>query len=713
MMKKLYFIALFLVLRLSAMADEGMWIPLLLNSLNESDMQANGLKLSAEDIYSINKSSIKDAIVLFGGGCTSEVISDQGLLLTNHHCGYSRIQSHSSVENDYLKNGFWAKTKQEELTNPGLTATFLIRMENITNQVVEGVGEGANRLEREKRIESNAQEIIRQATKGTHYEGNIKAFDYGNEYYLIITEVFKDVRLVGTPPSSIGKFGGDTDNWMWPRHTGDFSIFRVYANQNNEPAEYADDNVPYQPKHVLPISLKGIEEGDFTMVFGYPAKTEQHLTSFAVDHLINVSNPAKIGMRETSLSIIDAAMKESDALRIQYAAKQSRISNAYKKWIGQNRGLIKTEALDKKRAFEKKFTEKVAQNDVTKKEFGNVLNELDTIYKTYLPYAISKDYFYEFTYYGPDIIRFVNSFRVLEGKMLSSSEIEKMKQRVKSHFNNHDQKTDRLLLEALLERYDQGTPKELLSEDYQELIHKKHKRRYDKITKKIFKKSIFSSEQKMMTFLEQYNNKSALILKNDLAYQLTRRIHKSFGDNVYSPYSRLRTVLQEKMKLYVKGIKLLFPNDAQWPDANITLRLTYGKVEGTKIDGKKHYNYYTTLDETVGKYIPGDSEFDLPQRLLDLHKNKDYGIYAKDSTMMVCFIGSNHTSGGNSGSPAINGKGELIGLNFDRSWESTMSDVMYDGSICRNIMVDIRYVLFIIDKFAEANHLIAEMNIIK
>ncbi len=705
-------------LTMTTRADEGMWIPMLLKQLNESEMQANGLKLTAEDIYSINRSSLKDAVVHFGGGCTGEVISNQGLILTNHHCGYSQIQAHSSVENDYLKDGFWAKSLKDELANPGLFVTFIVRMDDVTDMVLKGT-EDMNVVERTLAIQKNMKEIQDEAVKGTHYKAFIRPFFYGNEYYMFVTETFTDIRLVGAPPSSIGKFGYDEDNWMWPRHTGDFSVFRIYAGPDNKPADYSEANVPYKPKHFFPISMEGIEDGDFTMVYGFPGRTQQYLTSDAVDYVYHISNPAKIAMRKKSLSIIDAAMGSSDKIRIQYAAKQSRISNSYKKWIGENRGLKKLDAIEKKKAFEAEFTKLANQKPPYIEQYSKVLPQLKANYSGLEKYALARDYFIEVWYYGPEVIRFANGYKNLvenyaslekNGKL--SKELEKRMNSVKGYFKNYHMPTDKKVFVALMEMYYNNVDHSLLSETFVTYISSKYRGNFTALANDVYEKSVFVSKERMNAMLSNFSKSTPKKLEKDPAYVLMNELYNGYYGKVRSEYGRLNGEIDALMKDYVQGIRDMMPDKRYWSDANSTLRVAYGKVEGSVPRDGMQYTYLTTIDGVMEKYVPGDRDFDVSPKLIELWKKKDYGPYTQNGTVPVCFTASNHTTGGNSGSPVLNGEGHLIGINFDRSWESTMSDLMYDPERCRNIVVDIRYVLFVIDKFAGASHLVEEMKLV-
>ena len=710
-MKKLIITIVAVLLMLPSFATEGMWIPLLLKSLNESDMKEMGLKLSAEDIYSINHSSLKDAIVHFGGGCTAEVISEQGLILTNHHCGYGKIQSHSSEEHNYLKNGFWAMTKEQELKNEGLTATFIVRIEDVTESVLKNVEGNMDPKAKKAKLKENIQAIETKAIEGTHYKAKIKPFFYGNEYYMIITETFNDVRLVGAPPSSIGKFGGDTDNWIWPRHTGDFSMFRIYANKNNQPAEISDNNVPYKPKKSLSIAMHNMKEGEFCMVYGFPGRTYQYLTSDALNYVMNAANPARIKMRERSLSIIDATMKSSEKKYIQYAAKQSRISNAYKKWIGQNIGLKENDDITLKQNFEKEFSTRAKGT-----QYENVLSDLKALNDEMYDYNLARDMFIELFYMGPEILSFSTKFRAFENynkislaKDFEAQKVEKLKT-IKKFFKNYDQETDKKIFITLVKTY-----REIMKDDFEpdafKIIDNKFKGNYELYAESIFDNSKFCNENDMNKFINSYNSGAAKKLIKDPAYVLTNNILKTYKLKVEKKYMSLNIQIEEKMKLYLKGRLELFPNKKHAADANSTLRLTYGKVEGSSPKDGMNYEYYTTLDGMIQKNNLGKDDFKLDPKIKDLWKAKDYGQYAQNGELRVCFTGSNHTTGGNSGSPVLNGKGELIGLNFDRSWESTMSDYLFDPKRCRNIAVDIRYILWIVDKYAGAGHLVEEMKI--
>lgn len=699
-------------------ADEGMWLPLLLKQLNESDMQKNGLKLSAEDLYSINKSSLKDAIVHFNGGCTAEIISDKGLMLTNHHCGYGQIQAHSTVQNDLLTNGFWAMDQSQELKNPGLTATFIIRMEDVTAQVFANITDTMNNALRDKKINEAINRIQKEAVRGSHYEAYIRPFFYGNEYYMFITETFRDIRLVGAPPSSIGKFGGDTDNWMWPRHTGDFSIFRIYANKDNKPADYSPDNVPYQPKHHLPISMKDVEKDDFTMVYGFPGRTSEYLSSFAVDMIMNDSDPAKVKIRETRLAIMDVDMKSSDAIRIQYAAKYASLANYYKKWIGEINGLKKLDAINKKKLVEQDFLLKVNTDDNAKGKYGKLFDDFERSYTQFRSFNKQRDYFVE-AILGIEAISYCYSFmNVIDslscGKKQADlqKDIEKLKSNTTTFFKDYNDETDRKIAAALLKLYYTDINKTQHADIFRD-IEKKYAGDFEKYATDIYEKSMFVSESKMRKVFASIGKDYKKIQKDPI-YKLMLSCYKKFSNDVRPQFNKLDTEITALNRTYMRGMRELITNKKYYPDANSTLRVAYGKVAGYFPRDAVFYDYYTTLDGLMAKENPLVDEFVVSPKLKALYQKKEYGQYAdKNNELRIAFCASNHTTGGNSGSPVLNGEGHLIGTNFDRNWEGTMSDIMYNPDQVRNIVLDIHFTLFVIDKYAGAGYLLNEMTLVK
>ena len=718
MLKKFIFIALLSLQSFNLKADEGMWLPMLLQTVNGDALYTKGLKIPIDSIYSVNKTSLKDAIVLFGGGCTGEIISNKGLLLTNHHCGYSQIQSHSTIEHDYLTNGFWAKNMSEELPCPGLTATFIIRIDDVTDDIINQVN-GLKEDDRNKKVKEISEQLIKKAIEGTHYSADIKPFYYGNKYFMIVTETFKDVRMVGAPPSSIGKFGADADNWMWPRHTGDFSIFRIYADKNNQPAEYSKDNVAYTPRYSFPISIKGVKENDFTMVYGFPGRTQEYIPKEAVRTIFENTDPNRIKLRDIRLKIMGEAMRNNDTIRLQYASKYANVENAYKKWQGEVLGLKRLNAIEVKADFETKFvnwTKSVKDGQ----EYVNALTQLNELHQKIRPYSAALDYYTE-GIKGIDLLNFAANFTKLEKlcekepvdeKALSDA-VDQLKKSSKGFFKNYNASIDKDIFERLIQEYRKGTPKDLAAD--LSMIDKKFKGDYHKYTEYVFGKSHFSDLAKTEKFLSTFSAKKLKSLTNDPAYQLMKTCTAAYADKVSIPYKSLMNEIDLLQRTYMKGQMEMASDEKRkiYPDANLTLRLTYGKVEGYEPRDGIVYKYYSTLTGVIEKYDSTNYDFNAPAKLLDLYRKKDFGEYGSNGNITPCFLASNHTTGGNSGSPVLNAYGQLIGTNFDRVWEGTMSDIMFDPERCRNISLDIRYTLFIIDKFAGARWLVDEMNIVK
>ena len=687
----------------------GMWIPSLLEGINEQEMKLLGSKMTAKDIYDVNNSSLKDAIVHFNGGCTSEIISPNGLLLTNHHCGYGAIQSHSSVDHDYLKDGFWAKSYDEELANPSMSVTFIKRIDDVTTEVLEGVTEDMDEAAKMKIINQNILKVAKAAQKETWQDANVKSFYKGNQYLLFVTEVFKDVRLVGAPPSSIGKYGADTDNWMWPRHTGDFSMFRIYADANNRPAAYSKDNVPYKPNHYLPISLDGVEEGDFTLVFGFPGRTNEYLPAVGVDQIVNVLNPAKIEVRENALKIIDSYMRKDPAIKIQYASKYASTANYWKKWIGENQGIEKSNAIAKKQELEAEFTSIVKVKDLV--GYQTLLSDFESLYKEIEKVSLARDYWMEVAYRNVELLGITFRAFQLEQAYLRGGEqaFENLRasgiNRLEGTYKNYSPIVDKPVFEKLTQLYAEKSPKEYLPSTMVDVD-------FSEVAKEIYATSKLTSLEGAKELLEGTGEEVIKKLNADKGYLFGKELHTIFYTKLEPKFQQLNLQIEAVQKNYMKALMEVFPNKRFFPDANSTLRVTYGQVSGYKPKDGIYYNTTTYLKGVMEKYVPGDYEFDIPQKLQELYKTKDYGPYGENGKMPVCFIGTNHTTGGNSGSPAIDAHGNLIGLNFDRVWEGTMSDMNYDPDICRNIMVDIRYVLFIVDKYAGAKNLIDEMTLV-
>ena len=708
-MKHLKLLLLLFVVQLQAQQG-GMWIPSLLQGMNEKEMKNLGMKMTAADIYSVNESSLKDAVPHFNGGCTSEVISPKGLLLTNHHCGFDAIQNHSSVEHDYLTNGFWAYKMEEELPNEGMVVTFIVKIEDVTTKVLEGTASLTSEAEKQKKIQDNITALSASLPKESWQENKIRTFYEGNQYMLFITETFKDIRLVGAPPSAIGKFGSDTDNWVWPRHTGDFSLFRIYADKNNRPANYSKDNVPYTPKHFLPVSLDGVKEDDFTLVFGYPGKTNEYLPAVAIAQIVNELNPAKIEIRDHALKVADGFMRKDNAIKIQYASKYASIANYWKKWIGETQGLKKSDAVAIKRKQEIAFREKVVKAG-KQSEYGNLLSDFEKNYNEIAPYALARDYFSEVALRNTELLSVGYKLYQLEqvyntkGEQAFTDRKNNLVTGLGDFYKDFNPNVDKKVFEQLIDLYAKKAPKEFLPSNLSNI-------NAADLATEIYGQSKFVDYDGLKVLLSGDTKTILANLNADKGFILIKNMADKYLKDVAPKYDEINLRITALQRTYMKA-QLELNKDARiFPDANSTLRVTYGKVKGYAPKDATLYKPVTYLDGAMEKYIPGDYEFDVPAKLIDLYKKKDYGQYGENGKMPVCFIGTNHTTGGNSGSPAIDAYGNLIGLNFDRVWEGTMSDIYYDPSICRNVMVDIRYVLFIIDKYAGANNLIEELKLV-
>lgn len=719
MKKKLLLIGLAISMIMpNLFADEGMWLPLLLKK-KEADMQKNGMRISAEDIYNVNNASLKDAVMLFGTGCTGEFVSNQGLLLTNHHCGYSFIVSHSTVEKDYLTNGFWATNREEELPCKGLTITRLVYMEDVTAKVLSGVNDKMTEKERQKLIDENIKKVSQDATANNHYKAVIKPFYYGNQYFMYVNEVFKDVRLVGAPPSNIGKFGGDTDNWMWPRHTGDFSVFRVYADKDGKPAEYSKDNVPYTPKKHLKINIKGVNEGDFTFVFGYPGTTKQFLTSDAVDYVQNVEDPTRIKLRTARLDVYNRAMNESPAQRLRYASKVASVANGWKKWQGEVRGLKRLNAIEKKKAFEKDFN--VWAQD--KEEYRDVLAQLKKTYADIKDLNLSYTYLSE-AIFASDLMNQVknvaNIISLSEKNGKNEAEIvaltEKFYNSLQNYYSkdyvNHRKVDKEIFVKTMsIFYYDYAKKSHYWLRD---LIENHNDGKAEEFFAKVYESSFLSNPQQAEKLLKNFKPKNVKKLINDPAVELFLPIWGQYIEKDRYDLAVYDDKLDSLYRVYVDGIMKKDTKKEFYPDANLTLRVAYGNIKTYQPKDAITYEAFSTIEGIMEKENPEIYDYVVEPKLKQLYNNKDYGIYANEKgELPVAFIASNHTTGGNSGSPVLDKDGNLIGINFDRNWEGTMSDIMYDPSQCRNISLDIRYCLFIIDKFAGASHLIGEMDLIK
>lgn len=720
--KLLVFGFLFSMLLPSLYADEGMWLPLLLKK-KEADMQKNGMRITAEDIYSVNRSSLKDAVMLFGGGCTGEFVSREGLVLTNHHCGYSYIVSHSTVERDYLTNGFWAANKSEELPCKGLSVTLLVYMEDVTEKVLEGVNNDMAEKDRAALIEKNIENIKKKATENNHYQADIKPFYYGNQYFMYVNEVFTDVRLVGAPPSNIGKFGGDSDNWMWPRHTGDFSVFRVYADKDGKPRDYSKDNVPYKPKKYLSINISGAEEGDFTFVFGYPGTTRQFLTSQAVDFVQNVEDPTRIKLRTECLNVYNEAMQKSPAQRLRYASTVASIANGWKKWQGELKGLKRMNAIEKKKAFERDFNKWANLTEENRERYGGLLADFDKYYSQSIEAKKSYIYMNEALLASDAMLYALRLLTLADISTDESVPEEKVKENAENtygylmeyfsqDYENH-KKVDRdIFVRTMTIFYN-----DFAKDRYVWLKKNIESGKYDNAEAyfaDVYNSSLLSNPKKAEKLLKKYKRKKAEELMEDPMVEILGAVLSKFRKVDMVELNGINEKLDSLYRVYVEGIMKMDTVKEFYPDANLTLRVAYGNVKSYKPRDGVEYMPYTTIEGIMEKENPQIYDYVVEERLKQLYNAKDYGVYANEKgELPVAFIASNHTTGGNSGSPVLDADGNLIGINFDRNWEGTMSDIMYDPDQCRNISLDIRYCLFIIDKFAGAKHLIDEMTIVK
>jgi hypothetical protein len=668
---KVFTLFLCLLIAQFSFADEGMWLPQLLEQLNEKHMKSLGMKISASDIYNVNKGSLKDAIVSFGGFCTGEVISDKGLVLTNHHCGFDAIQNHSSVEHNYIKEGFWAKNNGEELPNAGLFVTFIVRIDDITQQVLNGVTKNISESERQSTVDKNISNLKKNYKKESYQDVLIRPFYEGNKYYLFLTETYKDVRLVGAPPSSIGNFGKDTDNWMWPRHTGDFSMFRIYADKNNKPAEFYPNNVPYKPKKSLAISLDGAAQNDFTMVFGFPGKTTEHLPSSAVEQIITINDPTKIAIREKALEVIDSFMRKDEAIKIQYAAKYASIENAYKKWQGEVLGMNRTNGLDKKKKYEAEFLRRVNSNPKWKELYGTLLDDLNSAYAEFKPYGFARDYQAEviprielFTI-AAQLNRLVNT-KEKNGEQEFADTLKSVKEKLSDLYKEYNPDVDKKLFAVLMEMYVKNNDKDVLATELLDWVNDA-KGNFEKLAGTVYDATDLDDVTKTLKKLNNNANELTEEYRKDKVYDMLLAINNAYSKNVSGKLNPLQARINQLQRTYMQAQMEVFSDRKSYPDANSTMRVTYGKINGYVARDAVQYDYYTYLDGVMEKYIPADYEFDVPQKLIDLYKSKNFGQYAAgNGKLPVCFIATNHTTGGNSGSPALDAYGNLIGLNFDR-----------------------------------------------
>lgn len=702
---------------LKVYADEGMWLLPLLSELNIATMQEMGLKLTADQIYNINGSSLKDAIgALDYGSCTSELISAEGLLLTNHHCGFDEIQAHSSVEHDYLKNGFWAMTKEDELPNPGKTVSFLIRMEDISDKINMCLNDTMSEEERNDTINKLSEKIKTQAIEGTDYEARVEQFFGGSRFFLVILETYRDVRLVGAPPESIGKFGYDTDNWMWPRHTGDFSIFRVYTGPDGEPADYSPENIPLRSKYFLPVSLKGFQKGDFSMVMGFPGTTNRYMTSWEIDQISKIDNPDRIKIRGARQELMMQDMMTGEELRIKYASKYSNSSNYWKYSIGQNQGIKNLDLINRKIKSEDQFRDWVSESPERIAMYGESLDLIKNAVSGRQDWHHARQYIIESLVMGVEFINFSASFIQVFISLIENPDdqnatqevISGMKKDIANYFKDYNAATDKKITLAMLKLFAENVRPEF-QPDFFQTISKKYKNDYQKYVDAVFEKSIFVNQDKLNAYLVSPDLKT---LKKDPAFGLTLSVYRKYFE-IDDRYRIFDVDLNKGHRLYIEGLMEMQKDRVFYPDANSTMRLTYGRVGDYNARDAVHYDYYTTLKGVMEKEDPTNPEFFVDEHLKELYNAKDYGRYGMGDVMPVCLTTNNDISGGNSGSPLINAEGQLIGIAFDGNWEAMSSDLAFEPTIQKCISVDIRYVLFIIDKFAGATNLINEMTIVE
>ena len=718
-MRKILIPLLAFLISSPSIADEGMWLPHLLKTLNENEMQIKGLKITAEDIYSVNESSLKDAIVaLNGGSCTAEMISSEGLMLTNHHCVDDLLQTHSTVENNYLEDGFWAMSKSEELKNENLSATFLISIEDVTGLFKDSLSIELSEAERNKKISEISKKIVSDKTDSTSYSARVRSFYGGNDFYLITYVTYKDVRLVGAPPSSIGKFGGDTDNWMWPRHTGDFALLRIYMAEDGSPADYSVDNIPYKPKHHLPIQLGGVENEDFTMIMGYPGRTNRYLTSFGVKEALEITYPEIIDIRTKKLEIMKSGMNSSKETKLQYAAKYSGIANYWKYFIGQSKGLKSMKVYDKKVETENmlKLWIDSANTDI-KEKYGNTMQILEEAYEKNTKVALNRTYLTEAIFQGPEILSFSYTMKnrinaLPKDKEAKSQAIRKLKKLAKEFYKNYNAKVDQEMLAAMLEMYYYSVPKYQHSKIFKKIENQLFgikKLDFNYFAKNLFNRSYFSSEEKCLRFLK---NPSKLLVEKDPAYITVSSIYNKYLEELYPLRKEVRDLQRKGNRLFISALREMDTIKKFYPDANSTMRVTYGNVRDYKPGEAMLYDYYTTINGVMEKEDPTNDEFIVPKKLKELYKAGDFGRYSDNNgNLRVNFISNNDITGGNSGSPVINAWGEIVGTAFDGNWEAMSGDIAFEKNIQRTISVDIRYILFVIDKYANASYLIDEMTL--
>lgn len=696
-------------------ADEGMWLLHMLQKINEAEMRNMGLNLTAEEIYSINQASLKDAIVMLNGGmCTAEVISDQGLVLTNHHCAYGAIQSFSSKENDYLTDGFWAYSKDQEKHIEDFNVSFLVRIDDVTQKVLSELNDDMTEDERAAKVSEMMQKLSKEATEGTDYTAEVKSFFYGNEYYLFVYNTYNDVRLVGAPPESVGKFGGDTDNWMWPRHTGDFALLRIYSDSENNPADFSESNKPFTPKRHLKVSLDGVQPNDFTMIMGYPGSTDRYLSSWGVQQAIDLYNPTVVEVRDAKLKSMKEHMDADKAVRIQYASKYASTANYWKYYIGQTKGLKRLNVYEKKKEIEQDFREWVAADSKREAKYGGALDMIAEYYELSEPRVKADVYALEAGIIGADITLFAYRFERTFSAAMADEDEEKQKMILQSFaatadgfFKDYDLETDKDLLRTTLKMYKENVDEMYLPSIFS-TIDKKYKGDIDRFVDAVYEDSFLATREALDTFIAKPKQKT---FDKDPAIQLGISMidayRSTFNNEAQAKYDK-------GYRLFVDGLRKLNPTTKYYPDANSTMRLTYGQVGDYYPADAVHYDFVTTANGILEKHDPKDPEFVMPKGLIDLIEARDFGKWKDESgELVVCFISNNDITGGNSGSPVMNGDGDLIGLAFDGNWEAMSGDIAFEPELQRTISVDIRYVMFIIDKLANAQNLIDEIDFVQ
>ncbi len=710
-------VVLGMLIQLPLRADEGMWLPLLVKRLNYDQMKKMGCKLTAEEIYSINNSSLKDAVVMLSGGsCSAEAISPEGLLLTNHHCGYEAIQTNSTVEHDYLTDGFYAKNKSDELPSGGITASFLVRIEDVTTRILNELNPNMSETERTAKVRQMYKTIEGEATNGNGYNASVKSFFNGNEYYLFVYETFTDVRLVGAPPESVGKYGGDTDNWMWPRHTGDFSLLRVYGNKDNKPAAPSPENIPYKPKHFLPISLDGVKEGDFTMVMGYPGTTDRYLTSYGVQMALDISNPAVVKIRDKKLKLMKEDMDASTDIRIKYAATYAQTANYWKYFIGQSQQLKNNNVVQKKTDLETKFKVWAGENPERQAKYGSALSDIEKAYNELRKVTLNRTYLNEAILQGASIGSIAFQMSQMKEMLADSSNpaemagaIAEIRAEVAAMYKDYNQPTDMKLMEAMIAMYAAEIPLDQQAPIF-DTIRKKWNNDYKAYVADIYNRSVFASADKFNKFLD---SPSASVLTNDPAVVFSGSVLDNYMANFRPQISEIQSRIERGNRAFVAGLREMMPDKKFYPNANSTMRLTYGQIKEYDPRDAVEYEEYTTLKGVIEKEDPTNPEFVVPAKLKQLYNAKDYGIYGSNGELVTCFISTNDITGGNSGSMVVNGKGHLIGCAFDGNWEAMSGDIFFEDQVQRTISADIRYVLFLIDKLGGAGHIVDEMKLLR